>query len=183
MKLFKLIILILVIFIKTGNLLSDINLFSVNNILLEKNDNSSNKQLANQAIKKGYDHLIEKILLKEDIPEFSKLNFSKIKDLVEYYNISKSPEDEKDKINFSVTFNKDKIHNLFYSKKYYILKFEKEFYILPILVKDSDVFIFSKNFFYQNWNEFNKDDLIEFILPLENIEIIQNINKSKDKFT
>ena len=160
MKLFTLIILILVIFIKTGNLLSDINLFSVNNILLEKNDNSSNKQLANQAIKKGYDHLIEKILLKEDIPEFSKLNFSKIKELVEYYNISKSPEDEKDKINFSVTFNKDKIHNLFYTKKILYSEIsEKEFYILPILVKDSDVFIFSNNFFYQNWNETNKEKI------------------------
>ena len=26
----------------------------------------------------------------------------------------------------------------------------------------------------------NSDDLIEFILPLENIEIIQNINKTKN---
>ena len=36
MKLFKLIILILMFFSKTGNLLSENNLFNVNNILLEK---------------------------------------------------------------------------------------------------------------------------------------------------
>ena len=39
---------------------------------------------------------------------------------------------------------------------------------------------FLKNYFYENWNVFNEDDLIEFILPLENIEIIQNINKSRN---
>ena len=36
MKLLKQIIFILVIFLKTGNLLSDNNLFNVNNIILEK---------------------------------------------------------------------------------------------------------------------------------------------------
>ena len=40
-------------------------------------------------------------------------------------------------------------------------------------------FIFLTNFFYDNWNKIYPDDLIEFILPLENIEIIQNINKNK----
>ena len=53
MKLFKQIILILLVFLKTGNLLSDSNLFSVNNILLEK-ENISNKQLANQAIQEAF---------------------------------------------------------------------------------------------------------------------------------
>ena len=36
MKLFKKITIILIIFLKTGNLLSDNNLFNVNNIELEK---------------------------------------------------------------------------------------------------------------------------------------------------
>ena len=40
-------------------------------------------------------------------------------------------------------------------------------------------FIFSNNYFYQNWNKIYKDDLIEFILPLENIEIIKKINDNK----
>ena len=35
-------------------------------------------------------------------------------------------------------------------------------------------------FFMKNWNEIYKNDLIEFILPLENIEIIQNLNKNKN---
>ena len=52
MKLFKQFLLILVIFFKTGNLLSENNLFNVNNILIEKKENQTHQQLANQAIQK-----------------------------------------------------------------------------------------------------------------------------------
>ena len=184
MKLFKQITLILIIFLKTGNLLSENNLFNVNNILLEKKENTSSKQLANKAIKKGFNQLIERILLKEDFQKVSSISFSEIRDLVMYYNISKNTENEKNKINFSVTFDKDKIHNLFYTKGIsYSDITDKEFYVLPILIKGNEIFIFSNNFFYENWNNFEKkEELIEFILPLENIEIIQNINKSKNNF-
>ena len=85
-------------------------------------------------------------------------------------------------VNFSVTFDKDKIHNLFYKKGILYSEIsDKELYILPILIKEKSNFIFNNNFFYEKWNEIYKnDDLIEFILPLENIEIIQNINKNKN---
>ena len=83
-------------------------------------------------------------------------------------------------MNFSITFDKDKIHELFYEKGILYSKFtDKELFILPILIKNNEIFIFSNNFFYENWNKVNEVDLIEFILPQENIEIIQNINKNK----
>ena len=34
--------------------------------------------------------------------------------------------------------------------------------------------------FYEKWNEIFNDDLIEFILPIENIETIQNLTLHKD---
>ena len=181
MKFFKQISIILVIFFQTGNLLSDNSLFSVNNILLEKKGNISNIKLANQAIKIGFSRLTERILLNEDIIKVSNLNFSNIKELVKYYNISKKEEEKDDEVNFNVTFDKDKIHNLFFKKEIlYSDIADKEFFILPIIINDNEVFIFSNNYFYDNWNKIKKDDLIEFILPLENIEIIQNINKRRN---
>ena len=181
MNFFKQIFIILVIFFQTGNLLSDNSIFSVNNILLEKKGNISNAKLANQAIKIGFSLLTERILLNEDIIKVSDLNLSNIKELVKYYNISKNKEETDDKVNFSVTFDKDKIHNLFFKKELlYSDVTDKEFFILPIFVSDNEVFIFSNNYFYNNWNKIKNNDLIEFILPLENIEIIQKINKSKN---
>ena len=66
MKLYKQIIIILVIFFKTETLFSNNNLFNVNNIELEKKEKTSNNALANQAIKKGFEQLITRILLDED---------------------------------------------------------------------------------------------------------------------
>ena len=178
MKFYKQIIFILIVFFKTETLLSENNLFNVNNIKLEKKNKDTNNELANKAIRKGFNQLISRILLEKDSQKLSNLNFSSIKQLVTYYQISNSFDEEKKEefTSFSVTFDKDKIHDLFYDKGIsYSEILDKELYILPILIKNNEIFIFNNNFFYDNWNKFYKDDLIEFILPLENIELIQNI--------
>ena len=154
-------------------------MFNVNNIKLEKKDKTSNNVLANQAINEGFNQLIEKILLKEDREKLDKINSLKIKELVSYYRVSNITDEEnkKELVNFSVTFDKNKIHDLFFKKGISYSKIsDKELYVLPILIKDNELNIFNNNFFYENWNEIYENDLIEFILPLENIEIIQNIN-------
>ena len=182
MKTLKQIIFILVIFLKTDTLLSENNLFSVNNIELEKKDKFTNNALAEKAIQKGFDQLIEKILLREDRAKLSDLSFTSIKQLVTYYQITNllKEEDNKELVNFSVTFDKDKIHNLFFERGIsYSEISDKELYILPILIKGEEIFIFNNNYFYENWNSVNEENLIEFNLPIENIETIQYVNKNK----
>ena len=133
MKLLKQVIIILIVFFKTGNLLSENNLFNVNNILINKKDNSSNNQLANKAIKKAFDQLSKRILLKKDIQKISELNYLNIRELVTYYNISKKSDN--DNAIFNVTFDKNKIHNLFYNKGIlYSDIIDKDFYMLPIFL-------------------------------------------------
>jgi len=183
MKLYKQIIIILVVFLKTETLFSENNLFNVNNIEIEKKEKTSNNTLANQAIKKGFTQLINRILLDEDKEKLSNLSFSSMKQLVTYYQMSKILDNKKKEklVNFSVTFDKDKIHNLFYKRGIQYSEISnKELFILPVLVKENEIFIFNDNFFYKNWNNSYDNDLIEFILPLENIEIIQNVNNFKD---
>ena len=87
MNFIKLLLIILIIFSKTGNVLSKGNIFNVNNIELIKKANTSNEDLANIAIKKGYKELIDKILLKEEKKKLSNLNLSEIKQLVSYYQV------------------------------------------------------------------------------------------------
>ena len=57
MKSYKLILLILIVFLKTGNVLSNTNIFNVNNIEIEKKDKTTNELLANLAIKKAFKEL------------------------------------------------------------------------------------------------------------------------------
>ena len=158
-------------------------MFIVNNIQIEKNEKLTNKALSDLAIKKGFNQLISKILLKEDEDKLSDLNFSLIKQLVTYYQITNIPKEiNNDKLmNFNISFDKNKMHQLFYKKGIkYAEIFDKELYILPILIKKNEIFIFNNNYFYDNWNKNDNFDLIEFILPLEKIEIIKNINENKN---
>ena len=126
--------------------------------------------------------MISKILLKDDIKKLSDLNFSLIKSLISYYQITDISKNNNDQlINFSVTFDKEKIHDLFYKRSISYSKIsDKELFIIPIFLKENEIFIFNNNFFYENWNKNEDENLIEFILPLENIEIIQKINKNKN---
>ena len=182
MKIFKL-IFILIVFFKTETVLSENNLFNVNNIKIEKKDKISNSDLTNHAIKKGFTQLISRILLEEDSRNLLNLDFDSIKQLVSYYQISNNVDKKKeeDLVNFSITFDKKKIHNLFYKRSIlYSDILDKELYVLPIFITNQEINVFNNNLFYDNWNEFFKNDLIEFILPIENIEIIQKINNNKN---
>ena len=83
MKFYNLIFIILIVFFKTGNVLSDTNIFDVNNIEIEKEDQTTNEILADRAIKKGFKELIDKILLSKDIANY-KINIDIKSDLYPY---------------------------------------------------------------------------------------------------
>ena len=100
-----------------------------------------------------------------------------------YYQII-DKEDVKSKneyINFNIFFDRDKLYDLFLKNEIsYSEIINKEIYILPIFKKEGKIYVYNQNTLYEKWNYIN-DDLIEFILPLENIEVLENINSHKDE--
>ena len=181
MKVFKSII-ILVIFFKTGNVLSQNDLFNVNNIEILNTSTKNNEEIANQAIKIGYIKLIERLLLIEDTENLKKIEFKTIKNLVSYYQIVQDENESKKNLKiFNIFFDKEKLHNLFFEMGIsYSDIAQDEFYILPILKTKDQIYVYSQNYFYENWNNKSNNELMEFILPLENIETIQKINSYYD---
>ncbi len=177
------IIFILVFFFKTQTVLSEENIFNVNNIEITKKTNKSNNDLANQAIKIGFEKLKKKILLSKDLRKLSQLEFSEVKSLVSYYQVITIDLDNiaEKKMSYNIFFDKEKMHDLFYKTGIsYSDIINREIYLLPILSQNDQLYVYNKNFFYENWNNTFKNDVVEFILPLENIEIIQNINSNKE---
>ena len=166
-------------FLKLEIFLSDSSVFDVNNIEIENKGKASNEILANYAIERGFNIFLNRVLLKED-KKLDEIKLSEIKKLVTYYQVLNNENNENNENNFktkfNVSFDKDKIHDLFFSKNisYSEIK-DKELFTLPILKKDDQIFIYNDNYFYEKWNEYYETDLIEFILPIENIEIIQKI--------
>ena len=185
MKNLKFIIFILIILLKTGNVLCIESIFTVNNIKVNKNSFKNKEELINIAFKKGFEKLNNKILLEEDLIKTKNVNLRNIKNLVSHYQIVKN-EDENIQ-NFELInlyFKRDKMYD-FYNKNN--IKYSdvsgKILKILPVLFVNDKVFIYDNNFFYDNWLENieeNKSKNIEYIFPLENLETIETIKKNQN---
>ena len=93
-------------------------------------------------------------MLKEDISKISNLNFLNIRELVMLIIIfQKILKRKLNKVNFNITFDKDKIHNLFFKKGIsYSDITDKEFFILPILLRKMKYLFFLIIFFMKTWN-------------------------------
>ena len=116
MKSFKYLI-ILVIFLKTGNVLSENTLFNVNNVEISGNLSSNNQSFSKRALEKGFKELINKVLLQKDLNKLKDLSTNQIKSLVSYYQISETIEDRSANTvikKYNIFFDKEKIHDLFY---------------------------------------------------------------------
>jgi hypothetical protein len=172
---------ILIILFKTGNVLSDNNIFNVNNIEISKEISGNKEKLANLAFKKGFNELISRLLLEEDFKKVSSTNLNQIKGLISYYQIKNKEDEENNNIKFNIFFDKDKIHNFFYQKNIlYSDIVNTDIMIFPLLISDKQYFIYTKNYFYENWNKESVNDLIQYTLPTENIESIQKIKLNRE---
>ena len=121
--------------------------------------------------------------MQKDFKKLSKLSFLEIKELVSYYqvqNLNKKLKNQEIFI-YNISFDKDKLHNLFFINNIaYAEITNKEIFLLPIFLKDNEINVYNNNYFYDKWNLNSENKLVEFILPLENIEIIQKINSRKN---
>ena len=160
--------------------LRESTLFNVNNVEISSNLSANNQFFVNKAINKGFNEMMNKVLLEKDINKLKNLNSNKIKDLVSYYQIIDTTEDQKNNKlikKYNIFFDKEKVHKLFlnYEISYSDVN-QYEIYFLPIHKKNNQIFVYNQNYFYEKWNEVEDNEFIEFISPLEKIEVLTNIN-------
>ena len=183
MKNFIFICFILSILFKTGNVLSDNNIFNVNNIKINAENSKNKEKLVNRAFQEGFNKLIKRLLLEDDYKKIVNINLNEIKNFISYYQILNPEKKDKQQRNTTVNifFDKDRLHKFFYSKNIlYSDIINTEVILFPLLKKDNQYFIYSGNHFYENWNSLEIDNLIQYTLPVENIENIQMINSNKE---
>ena len=185
MKNLKYILIILIILSKTGNVLYAESIFTVNNIQVNKKTFKNKEELINIAFKKGFDQLNSKILLEEDYSKIKNISLRNIKNLVSHYQIIKNKDDDNQTLALiNLYFKRDKMYN-FYSQNN--IKYSdvsgKTLKILPVLLLNDEIFIYDNNFFYENWIENTKEkknENIEYVFPIENLETIEAIKKNQD---
>ncbi len=174
---------ILIILFKTGNVLSNNKIFNVNNIEIDKEISQNKEKLINKAFLKAFDKLITRLLMEEDYKKTSKMTLDQVKKLISYYQITSENSEGINNERINVFFDKDRVHKFFYEKNIlYSDIMNSEVILFPLLKKENQFFIYTKNYFYKNWNnqESEQENLIQYSLPVENIENIQKINLNKD---
>ena len=86
---------ILIILFKTGNVLSDNEIFNVNNIEINKENSKNREKLVNTAFQKAFDELIDRLLMEEDYKRLVNIDLNQIKKLISYYQIINHEDKDK----------------------------------------------------------------------------------------
>ena len=180
---------IIVFLFKTQTVFSNNLIYNVNNIEIIgkiKND-SDKKKIVQSAFQKAFVIFVNKTLLKKDAKKLYKTKISTIEDLVFTYQIVKKKKKKENILIVNVKFDQKKIFNFLSQNgiSYADVK-NISLTLLPIFIKDNNVFMYDDNFFYSNWlkkeieSESTNDILINYNLALENIEDLQYINLNKE---
>ena len=173
---------IVIILFKTGNVLSENNIFNVNNIEISKKTYKNKEKIIDEAFIKGFEKLIKRLLVEEDFKRVSTSNLNQIKKLISYYQIKEPEKKNEDNVIINIFFDRDKLHDFFHKRNIlYSDIINSEIIIFPLLINKNEYYIYNKNYFYNNWNknDENLDKLIQYVLPVEKIENIQSIENNK----
>ena len=178
-------IFIIVFFVKTGNVFSSNKIFNVDNIVVKNTANQNKEKLLDKAFQEGFKKLTKKILINKDLLSVEKTSLKEIKKLVSTYQIIENEEFyEGGEVKVNLSFDREKINRFFYVRGIsYADISDTNVVIFPVLIKNNDFFLYSENYFYNNWsNQYfdEENEFINYVLPIENLEDLQLINSSKD---
>jgi len=181
---------IIVFLVKTQTVFSNNLIYDVNNIEVSGRISTDldKKKLIQSAFQKAFIVFTNKTLLRKDAVNLNKTKITTIEDLVFAYQIVKNEKNNKKEsiVTINVKFDQKKISNFLAKNGISYADVSNIFLtLLPVLIKNKEVLMFSENFFYNNWLEnqnvevSSKDILITYNLALENVEDLQYINANK----
>ena len=164
---------------------SEENVFIVDNVEVEgKIDvNFTRTKYIDKAFLYSFEILMSKILLSSDFKKISDIEFNKIKSLINSFQIlNETYRSNKYKATFKIFYSDIKVKK-FLSNKNISFSQPKNisavFY--PVLFIDDNLQNFDENYFYKHWKVIKiKNELINFILPIEDLDDIYNIKKIKN---
>ena len=180
-------LVLILIFIKFSTIKVFAENYTVKNINIEEQyDINFNKdQAINKGFEKAFKTLIYKIVENKDKNLFKNIPKNKISSLIDNFSITNEKfVNNKYEVDFEVKFDKKKLLSFIRSKNV-ISSVPKnaEVLFIPILIdtQSNELKYFEQNYFYNNWNNINKEYfLLNYNLPDENIENYNLLQKIKN---
>ena len=183
---FTFLIATILLFIFFTKSFSEENIFTINNVTVkgELDLNFSREKYINKAFLDSFEILMNKILLSRDIEKINNIKLDQVRNLINSFKILEeiySKDQYKAKI--KIFYNDLKVKKFLSAKNISFSQPENITAVFfPVFFIDEEIQNFSENFFYKSWPEIEiKNELINFILPIEDLEDISKIMKMKDR--
>ncbi len=180
---FFLFLAVLNIFFSTG--ISHSKTFSISDVELSApfKKNFNKNKIIDEGFIQAFNQLIISIVQSKDQQKFKQIKLNQIKSMIETFSIKEEKfVDEIYHIKLNVTFNKRVIFDLLEKKNIFpSLPVKKNIIFLPIIVdqNENQIKMFSDNTIYNLWNSnIKKYDLLNYILPTEDLEDLNVIKKN-----
>ncbi len=177
---------IIILFILSTKSFCEENVFTINNVKVKGTIdlNFSRDKYLNKAFLTSFEILMNKILLTRDLKKVSNLKLKEIKNLISSFQIlEESYRKDVYRANIRIVYNENKIKNFLSQKNISFSQTENITAVFfPVLIINNEIVDFNENFFYEEWTKVEiKNELINFILPLEDLDDISKITEMKDK--
>jgi len=170
----------------TSHSFAEENVFNINNVEVEGaiDLNFSREKYINQAFKDSFKILMSKILIKKDFEKIKNIKLKSIKKLISSFKIKdENFSGQIYKGNYEILYREKEVkkflgrENISFSQPQKIVAI---FY--PIVIIKNEIQVFDNNFFYNNWLGIEiQNNLIDFILPIEDVDDIEKISKYKNR--
>ena len=134
-------------------------------------------------LKKAFKKLLLKVLLSKDQNKIKSLQSKELKKLVNSFVIrNESFSNNEYKAIFDVIF-KERDLSIFLEQKGLLFSNPKKISLLffPIFIDNGEIKIYDENIFFKDWeNIYKEQELINFILPIEDLVEVSDIQKFKN---
>ena len=180
---FFLFIAVLNIFFSTGT--SHSKTFSITDVELSTpfKINFNKNKIIDEGFDQAFNQLILSIVQYKDQQKLKQIPLNQIKGMIETFSIKEEKFiDEIYHIKLNVSFNKKIIFDLLEKKNIFpSLPVKKNIFFLPIILDQNEnkIEMFSDNIIHNLWNSnIKKYDLLNYILPTEDLEDLNTVKKN-----
>ena len=166
--------------------LSEENIFVIEDVKVTGiiDINFSREKYIDKAFISSFKILMPKVLLSKDLNKLKDIKLKKIKYLISSFKILEETyrNDEYSAI-YKISYNENKVKKFLGEKNISFSHPENITAVFfPVFFIDDEIQNFNENFFYQQWNQVEiENELINFILPLEDLDDILKIEQMKNK--
>jgi len=177
---------LLIVFFSTTY--SNANAFKVSNVEISSpfELNFEKKVVIDKGFQASFSNLISMITTSSDKKRIKNVSIKELKGMIDSFTISDEKFINNEYFaNLETTFNKKKILKFLENKNIFpSIPQRNKVLLFPILVetKDNNIYLFNNNIFYDKWNEQkNSYDLLDYLLPSEDIEDLIELQKTSEE--